>query len=154
MPRIDARPRECKCKITADPFFSRLSAPHCLHPTFLLPSHASPSISAFIPSSASCFPLLRARTDKLISSGKAARARALFSDPFSALRKKYVCLQFGTGNLILLVFFCIFPRMNMSLRFAFYFLSATDKTAPTLVRIKLRFEVIAERSFARSDIKR
>lgn len=111
LPRIDAR--ECKCKIAADPFFSRLSAPHCLRLTFLLPSHASPSISARSspspPSSTAshCY----VRTDKLISSGKSCSCT--FPVPFSALRKIHVPTRKSHPP----CFFFISPRMNMSPRF-------------------------------------
>lgn len=152
LPRIDVRPRECKCEIVVDPFFPALIAPHCLRSTFLSPSHASPSISAFRSSSLPLllWPLLRlisraraSLADKLISSGKSSSDWRTFP-PTSVL---HPLLKIRARNpapeISSLVFSCLSSRERVTISpFAFCFPSTAEKVALTfslLVRIKLRF---------------
>lgn len=93
-------PRECKCKIAADPFFFALIDAALSPSDFSLlyvPRHQSPCSSHPPPPAFHCY----ARTDKLISSGKSSS----WHFPESVLSEKSVRRQSGTGNLIPHVFF-------------------------------------------------
>lgn len=127
-PWIDARPRECKCKTAADPFFFTLIgaalSPSGLFSCLHMPRHQSLRSSPSPLPASHCY----ARTDKLISSGKSCSSSCISPRIRSPFSPKNPCmrLQSGTGNLILSRFFPFFLAWTCRRvsPFAFYFPSA------------------------------